>query len=162
MEDLKQLIVTTSLSASIITSYPYTMGIDFPNDYLHYIRSDSTASRTNDLNSKGVAPVSTTMPNKIISYTNMDKYLSNTFNKPIIRKPVVIFRGDELLVTHDVYTTITKIVLTYLRKPLPISIITNQTSELAEFLHEDIAALAVQIFEAQKYKLAGQAQPPTK
>jgi hypothetical protein len=78
----------------------------------------------------------------------MNKVITNIYNIPIIRKPFVVLMDSKFLLTTDKYTTPVTVVLTYLKKPLDITI--SQTSELAEYLHEDIAQLAVSIFEQQR------------
>ena len=138
-EDLKSLITYTSLSPSSSVYSTYTQSCAYPSNYLHYIRSDSTASVKATVNQ---------LPNKLVSWREMDKVISNSYNKPIIRKPFVVLGSSEMLITRDIYTTISSVRLTYLRKPLDISL--SQTSELAEYLHEDIAQLAVTIFEQQR------------
>ena len=78
----------------------------------------------------------------------MDKAITNVYNSPILRKPFVVLMDSQLLVTYDYLTTLSSIKLTYLKTPANISL--SQTSELAEYLHEDIAQLAVSIFEQQR------------
>lgn len=139
-EDLKNLIVFANITPAASVYSAYTQSCAYPSNYLHYIRSDSTASV------KLLAP--NQLPNKLVSWREMDKVISNSYNKPIIRKPFVVLGSSEMLITRDIYTTISSVRLTYLRKPLDISL--SQTSELAEYLHEDIAQLAVTIFEQQR------------
>lgn len=139
-EDLKDLITYVTLTAGSTTYSTYTQSYLYPGDYLHYIRSDSTASVRGYSGSQ--------MPNKLVSWKEMDKAISNTYNSPILRKPFVVLASDEILVTRDIYTTISAVKLTYLREPVKITL--SVTSELAEYLHEDIAQLAVSIFEQQR------------
>jgi hypothetical protein len=140
-EDLKNLIVFDTISpVAPITPYStYTYDCTFPIDYLHYIRSD-----TNGI----IDSVTSQLPNKLVSWSEMNKVITNIYNIPIIRKPFVTLMDSKFLLTTDKYTTPVTVILTYLKKPLDITI--SQTSELAEYLHEDIAQLAVSIFEQQR------------
>lgn len=137
-EDLKNLITYSTLAVLGSTYSNNTISCSYPGTYLHYIRSDTDA----DIDS-----VNSQLPNKLVSWSEMDKVITNVYNIPIIRKPFLVLFEDYMLITTDSYTTPTAVRLTYLRKPLDISI--SQTSELAEYLHEDIAQLAVSMFEQQ-------------
>ena len=138
-EDLKNLITYSSISLSAEGYSSYTKYAQYPDDYLHYIRSDSIGS------TKGSTEQ---LPNKLVSWKEMDKAITNSYNAPLLRKPFVVLMDSQLLVTYGYLTTLSTIKLTYLRKPLNISL--SRTSELAEYLHEDIAQLAVTIFEQQR------------
>ena len=138
-EDLKNLITYSSIALSTEAYSSYTKYAQYPDDYLHYIRSDSVGA---------VKASSTQLPNKLVSWEEMDKAITNTYNSPILRKPFVVLMDSQLLVTYDYLTTLSSIKLTYLKVPKNISL--SQTSELAEYLHEDIAQLAVSIFEQQR------------
>ena len=141
-EDLKDLITYAALAVtSVPTGYSsYTQSYQYPENYLHYIRSDSVA------NVRGLS--GNQLPNKLVSWKEMDKAITSTYNSPVLRKPFVVLASDEILVTRDIYTTISAVKLTYLREPVKITL--DITSELAEYLHEDIAQLAVTIFEQQR------------
>ena len=138
-EDLKKLITYSSLSLSAEGYSTYTKYAQYPDDYLHYIRSDSIGA---------VKGSTEQLPNKLVSWKEMDKAITNSYNSPLLRKPFVVLMDSQLLVTHGYLTTLSIIKLTYLRTPKLISL--SQTSELAEYLHEDIAQLAVTIFEQQR------------
>ena len=138
-EDLKNLITYSSLSLSAEGYSTYTKYAQYPDDYLHYIRSDSIGA---------VKGSTEQLPNKLVSWKEMDKAITNSYNSPLLRKPFVVLMDSQLLVTHGYLTTLSTIKLTYLRTPKLISL--SQTSELAEYLHEDIAQLAVTIFEQQR------------
>ena len=138
-EDLKNLITYSSLSLSAEGYSNYTKYAQYPDDYLHYIRSDSIGA---------VKGSTEQLPNKLVSWKEMDKAITNSYNSPLLRKPFVVLMDSQLLVTYGYLTTLSIIKLTYLRTPKLISL--SQTSELAEYLHEDIAQLAVTIFEQQR------------
>ena len=139
-EDLKNLIVFNSISLSASTYSSYTQAGSYPTDYLHYIRSDSVATV------RGTS--SNQIPNKLVSWKEMDKAITNSYNTPLLRKPFIVLGERDFLITRDAYTTISSVKLTYLRRPKIMSL--SQTSELSEYLHEDIAQLAVTIFEQQR------------
>ena len=144
-EDLKSLITYTSLSPSSSVYSTYTQSCTYPSNYLHYIRSDSTASV------KTTVYQVNQLPNKLVSWREMDKVISNSYNKPIIRTPFVVLGSSEMLITRDVYTTISSVRLTYLKAPAEITLASAEVDiDLAPYLHEDIAQLAVTIFEQQR------------
>jgi len=121
-----------------------------PSDYLYYIRSDSKITRT----ACPVISSTSTVPNKIINYNEVESFTTNSFNKPIIRKPGVIFEANnKIIVFVDRFTTLTAIVLTYLRTPIQIGLGGSNDCELAEYLHEEIVQQAVEIFRREKYLL---------
>lgn len=138
-EDLRKLIVFTNITPASSVYSVLTKSCVYPADYLHYIRSDTVGTVESGN--------STQLPNKLVNWGEMDKVITNIYNKPILRKPFIVLGKTDFLITTDSYTTVTTVRLTYLKKPADITI--SQTSELAEYLHEDIANLAVQIFEAQ-------------
>ena len=137
-EDLKNLITFDTVSPVVSVYSTYTKSCDYPADYLHYIRSDSTAT---------VDTIESQLPNKLVSWREMDKAITNSYNKPILRKPFVVLAKQYMLVTVDSYTTLSSVRLTYIKTPADITI--SQTSELVEYLHEDIAQLAVSMYEKQ-------------
>lgn len=162
VEELKGLVKISSLltapntATSITNGYTIDLVTSGINDYLHYIRSDSSLQRII------VFPILTdsVVPNKLIDYSEIEKVSSNVFNKPILRKPCVILKeGDEIVVFIDDYTVrtdgntpgINGIYLTYLAVPADISL--SDDCELAEYLHEEIVAMAVDIFRREKYLL---------
>jgi len=162
VEELKGLVKISSLLTAPNTAINITNGytIDIVtsgvSDYLHYIRSDSSLQR------KTIFPIVTdsVVPNKLIDYSEIEKVSSNVFNKPILRKPCVILKeGDEIIVFIDDYTVktdgstpgINGIYLTYLATPADISL--SAVCELAEYLHEEVVATAVDIFRREKYLL---------
>lgn len=139
-EDLKNLITFSTITPTApATPYStYTYDCTYPNDYLHYIRSDTNGT---------IDSVTSQLPNKLVSWSEMDKAVTNSYNTPILRKPFIVLMEDKFLITVDKYTSPVTVKLTYLKKPLDITI--SQTSELAEYLHEDIAQLAVSMYEKQ-------------
>lgn len=150
IEELRNLIKrdTRTIGNSIDTLYGYL--VSFPTDYLHYIRSDSVVTRTT------IFPMtSQVVPNKIIDYSNVDSIVTNTFNNPIIRKPCIVFEEDDnMVIFRDKYTSFDgDLYLTYLRTPIDIALGGSNDCELADYLHEEIVATAVDIFRREKYLL---------
>jgi hypothetical protein len=73
------------------------------------------------------------------------------YNTPILRKPFIVLWHDHIFLTTDIYTTVTTLRVTYLRTPTAIAYDSAEADiDLAPYLHEDIAALAVQMFEQQR------------
>jgi hypothetical protein len=96
------------------------------------------------------AIVSGTYVNNIpVTYDNLLFFESNGTNKPIFKNPKEILEGDFLIVLPDFYTTISHIVVVYIRVPLqmtldtPVGGSTTNTCELPIHLHQDIVDRAV-------------------
>lgn len=157
---LRNLIVrnTQTESGTPISSTEVDGGIelDLPEDFLYYMQSFSYA--TNSL--AGVSsPIWT--PNRLVDHFEISNITEALFNKPILRKPCVLFEeNDKAILYKDIDTEIYNISYIYLRKPLLLSLeetpstgYTNEC-ELDTYLHDDIVELAVKMFvEDYKYKL---------
>jgi hypothetical protein len=75
---------------------------------------------------------------------------SNGTNRPIFKNPKELIEGDFLVIVPDYYTTLTAIVVIYVRKPLQMTLGTpggteTNTCELPTFLHQDVVDKAVQL-----------------
>jgi len=151
IDELRHLIGrTTGTSITQLTDLLHGNMMALPVDYLYYIRSDSRITRA----AMPVISSPSTVPNKIINYNEVESFTTNSFNKPIIRKPGVIFEANnKIIVFVDRFTTLTAIVLTYLRTPIQIGLGGSNDCELAEYLHEEIVQQAVEIFRREKYLL---------
>lgn len=148
VDELRNMIKrdTLTLGNAIDTLHGYL--VDLPADYLHYIRSDTSLTRS----ALPVISNASIVPNRIVNYTDIDQFVTSAFNKPIIRKPAIVFEeSDSMVIFRDVYTTLGDIYLTYLRMPEDISL--SQDCELPEYLHEEVVATAVDVFRREKYLL---------
>lgn len=151
-DDLRNLIslnYITSPRTPAAKIYDEELTIDLPTDYMFYMRSDSKILRS--VTPAMSAPEWT--PNRIANYDEIDKIVTSPTNKPILRKPVIVFNENEdIRLFHDRYTTISSFSLTYLRRPkllvLDVSDPNTQTTEceLALHTHEDVVKLAVSMY----------------
>jgi len=151
IDELRHLIGrTTGTSISQLTDILHGNMMALPIDYLYYIRSDSRITRS----AVPVISSPSTVPNKVISYNDVEAVTTNSFNKPIIRKPCVVFEANnKIIIFVDKYTTLAAVVLTYLRTPIQIALGGSNDCELAEYLHEELVQQAVEIFRREKYLL---------
>ena len=92
-------------------------------------------------------------PNRVANYDEIDKIVTTPTNKPILRKPVILFAEiDKIYIHYDQYTTIVSYALTYLRKPKLLVLDVNDTvtetdeCELAIHTHEEIVKMAVSMY----------------
>jgi hypothetical protein len=150
-DDLRNLIVrdVEILPAGAPGTYTQKVVMTAPANYMFYIRSDSKITRT-------VSPIITTpewTPNRVANYDEIDKIVTSPTNKPILRKPVVLFgEFDSIYVHYDGYTYIDTLALTYLRKPKLLVIDINDSDletdlcELASHTHEDIVRMSVSMY----------------
>jgi len=151
VEELRNLIKRDTVSpGSALTTVLHAYPVTLPNDYLHYIRSDSSVTRT----ALPVINSASIVPNKVIDYSMVDLVTTHAFNKPILRKPCVVFEESSTMIVYiDTYTTLGDVTFTYLKTPLTIKLGGSNDCELAEYLHEEVVATAVDIFRREKYLL---------
>lgn len=151
VEELRNLIKRSTVSpGTALTTVLHAYPVVFPNDYLHYIRSDSSITRT----ALPVINSASIVPNKVIDYSMVDLVTTHAFNKPILRKPCVVFEENATMIVYiDTYTVLGDVTFTYLKTPLTIKLGGSNDCELAEYLHEEIVATAVDIFRREKYLL---------
>lgn len=128
------------------------ISIDLPADYLYYIQSFSYA--TNDLADGGATKQWT--PNRVVGHNEVDAIVNGMFNRPILRKPCVVFEEDDKIILYkDNDTEIFNLSFTYLKKPLEMSLeatgvnvpagFTNEC-QLDSYTHQDIVEMAVRMF----------------
>ena len=139
-----------------------------PSDYMFYVKSFSTVTRTD------TTPTGFNTANKLIKSEDSSKYIATPYNNPILREPVAILIGSAtgdavdngILILHDSFTTIVTLDVQYLRKPLKL---TSEalagvyasgyvnTSELPEYLHQEIVTTSVRMITAtenpEKYQV---------
>jgi hypothetical protein len=150
-DDLRNLIVsfTTAYPVTPLSPYTHFIKATLPENYMFYIRSDSKILRS-------AIPVMTNYewtPNRVANYDEIDKIVTSPTNKPILRMPVVVFEGQNIMSIHfDRYTVISDVSITYLRVPkllvLDLYDVTKETTEceLAIHTHEEIVKLAVAMY----------------
>jgi len=151
IDELRHLICRiTGTSITPLTDILHGNMMALPANYLYYIRSDSKITRT----ACPVISSTSTVPNKVITYNDVEAITTNGFNKPILRKPCIVFETDnKIIIFVDRFTTLSAIVLTYLRTPIQIALGGSNDCELAEYLHEELVQQAVEIFRREKYLL---------
>lgn len=167
LNDLRNLIYTISIdNESINTDYQHTSTFRSSTvDVWHYINVSGKLTR--------LYPYVTTdtlidlLP---IEAEDVNKYITTSINKPIILTPVFTQTHSEnvgednqlsIVVIYDSYTTFTTDVLTSqcLVKPKKLVIDSPESGEttvceLAEYLHNIIVKIAVDLYYQDKYKLS--------
>jgi len=122
-DELRNIIKRTTLTpvsysgtTNSYTDYVSYVSLSSLTDYLHYIRADVKVTRT-----AAITISSTHVPCELMDYGDVDTYLSNPYNYPIIMYPRIIFQEDDLMdIIYDADTSITagaSMNLTYLRNP---------------------------------------------
>lgn len=167
LNDLRNLIYTISLdNETINTNYDNTSTFRSSTvDVWHYINVSGTLSR--------IYPYTTS--NTLIDLVaieagDVNKYLTTSINKPIILTPVFTQTHSDnvgtdnqlsVVVIYDSYTTFTTdtLITQCLVKPKKLvfgSSSSEETTvcELAEYLHNEIVKLAVNLYDQDKYKLS--------
>jgi len=147
---LKNIIVDGSVvvtpEANIQNSVYYTFNF---SDYLYYINSRSKYDRTLPL----ITNSTTFVYNEEISEVQINQFLTTDFNKPFFRIPKCYVEDNKLRVISDAYTTITELIITYVKIPVDIEIDVNDC-ELDESLHNLIVTTALTNFIQKKTFLA--------
>lgn len=154
-EDLKKLIVSGyEVSVTLSTSIRYTYEVDTSGitDYAHYIKSESKLVRTVVF---PTSPSGELVPNQLIGFIDVRRFITNSMNSPIIRSPGVLLEtGDMIRIFVDKYTTdLSSLYLTYLRYPNPI--VQDEECELERSLHSVVVTTAIELFRNNKYLLMG-------
>lgn len=144
IDDLRTIVIATPLTCTAIDATTYSATL--PNDYWFALSSNSTGTGT-------VCGVSQTVTLKNIqtTYDRITMLLDDPFNKPDTAHALMVFKGNEVIIYTD-GTVVTSINLTYLRKPLRMSLsatgvnnpvgFTNQC-ELADHIHREVVAESV-------------------
>lgn len=164
LEEIKHLIRTAEAQYNQVENYivenedykiSYLVKLTI-NNYAHYVNSFTELER------QEVFPTeinnSTLIENTLITYTDINRYLTTSFHSPIIRKPGILISkysnsSIEFILFVDKYTTsVSKIKLNYLIYPPEINDLNNCI--LDESLHKIIVNQAVQLFRSNKYILS--------
>lgn len=88
------------------------------------------------------------VPNQLGTYSDLTKIMTTAFNKPIFNNPIIILQKGSFWIVTDSYTTVNSVYFMYIKQPATMTI--SSTSELSEFLHEDIITIAVQDYISSK------------
>jgi len=161
----ENMLVEGTEDTSIISPTEVDGGIelDLPSNFLYYLQSFSKATNT----LVGVTDPTWT-PNRLVDHAEIDNITDAIFNKPILRKPCVLFEeGDKAILYKDMDTEIYNISYIYLRKPLKLVLenpVTDESvteCELDPYLHREIVELGTKMFiEEYKYRLGIQSSQP--
>lgn len=120
-----------------------------PTDYWYYVRSSTKITRT------GIQPLSDEWAeNMPIGTDKLFRSISGGGQWPIIINPLTYMIDDRVYLIHDGYTTVSQVDLTYLKKPIKLSLDTDNECELPEHLHYDIADYAVRLYLGQQKESA--------
>ena len=131
--------------------------LDLPTDYMFYLDSSVLVKRTDQYEETEYDYV----PTRLILHDERDSVLTTPFNKPLLRKPVVLLEGSAKAILYiDQYTTFKNVEFIYLKQPSTMVLgsagageVTE--SELAEHTHKEIVEKAANMFmEEYKFKLS--------
>lgn len=145
------LITPAAITEGALTGCGYK--IPYPNNFIHYIRSETNITRTGDIYPTNNSWVT----NNLLTYDQFENNITSLFNKPILREPGIVFEKNNLTLLTDSYTTINTlgVNLTYLRKPLYLSTEnSNTTTTVCELAIKDHTLIVDMAFELwlTKYK----------
>lgn len=158
-EEVKELLRTITLTTGGTAPYTNTKLFSTDVNILHFIGINGLTTRTYP------SAFTTQLTDfKRIEGVEVNKYLTTPINIPIVLIPVYVTKysatdENDVLVIHDKYTTaITTVKAQCLVEPDLLVLESpgsgeTTTCQLAPHLHESIVYLAVQLFEAAKYKL---------
>ena len=147
-------------TATNLSTFPHPAGVTngvFTNlssvdnlglvNFFFYVDSRTTITRTNP------TMTSQQLPNELIDRDSAKKFYLTPYNKLWLKYPKVYIEsldsGDDifprLVILVDAYTTLPLLVdVTYLKRPVRISITGVTTTDLNESLHQTIVQLAVE------------------
>jgi hypothetical protein len=132
-------VTTPALVTDTLVKNSFTYDTTALTDFLYYISSQSKYTRTDP------TAIADYIYNEEISFKQASQFVVTPFNKPYFRVPKVFLLNKKLRVISDYYTTITALVVTYIRKPLSISIDGTINCELNVALHQDVVQTAVNL-----------------
>ena len=116
-----------------------------PSDYMFYIHSMTTVSRTNEDNIRYAGIL---VENVLAEHDSLSRFLTTGHNKPFFDKPIIIIGDSDnnVNIFIDYYTDVmTSIDLTYLKAPAILTI-AGGVCELPEHTHRDIIDIAINLF----------------
>lgn len=161
-DEVRDLIRRVTVNSTATSTAPYTynsksiasiVDLSQVTDFMFYIRSDSKITRS----AMPLVETPSWMPNEFIKYSEKDKFLTTPVNIPIITKPGCYIENsglsNSLVIIHDIYTIITDskgVSIEYIKTPKDIT--NDNTSDLPNYLHEDVVKFAVEIY-INNYKL---------
>lgn len=140
--------ITPTNNSSLANSVYYTFTNVATPDFLYYINSRSNYTRTYPETSSN-----NYVYNEEIDKNSYNQFLTTNFNKPFFRIPKSFVMDNTLNVISDAYTTITEIIITYIKNPVEIGIEVNDC-ELDESVHRAIVIGALNLYIQQKTQLA--------
>lgn len=168
VKDFGTLVTHNLLDLSLVATFnvPNSKLFALTGDEWHIIKAGGEITRTTI---EGIT-VPTYMDFAPFNLNNLDWYTTNYINIPVILVPVFSQLTNttggngsvsNLVVMYDNYTSlmpagsdnVDKLNIIYLKEPNEITFSVN--CQLADYLHEEIVKLALQMFEEAKYKLAG-------
>lgn len=147
ISDTAPLVLNTDLTINNSVYYTFVDGTT--PKFLYYITSRSKYDRTLPELFVGTEYVY----NEEILQENYNQFITTQFNKPFFRVPKCYIMDNTLSIISDAYTTITGVIITYVKNPVEIGIGTNDC-ELDESLHREIVIGALQLFIQQKTALS--------
>lgn len=118
---------------------------NLPSDYLYYVKSTSTLTRS----SEGASPFN--LPNNVIDFDEIDTFMTSNFNIVVLRGELkTVLAEDSIIVIHEAGDTVTALNLMYIRRPkkMTLQALTGvyaaytQTCELPVHLHEKVVSEA--------------------
>ena len=145
IDDLRTIVSTVPIVPTVVSSTVYSAAL--PSDYWFHLASSTTATGT-------ICGVSTTITlvNRLFTFDRLYKALNHPFNQPNEKQALTLFAGNTVQIYVQNGITPTSLNLTYLRKPLRMSIsatgvnspvgFTNQC-ELPDHMHREVVAESV-------------------
>ena len=137
-----------SAHPNIINGYSFALlDIDLTTYFYHLSSRTYITARTNPV------IANQWIPNELVDRVNITKFEQTTFNKPWFRNPKIfidsVYDGGsnelQYVILVDGYTSpVNNSEITYIKKPVRISITGGTTTNLNESLHQTIIALAVE------------------
>lgn len=121
----------TSGNISAVTGFNNAVEIATPGNFMHYVYAQVQPDANGEWR-----------PAKLISSSEIHKYVKSEFNTPLFRNyPLVIIGANMRLFYDSESSGINSVDLTYVKQPTALA--TGNTSELPVHAHDDVVDLAV-------------------
>jgi hypothetical protein len=141
-DDLNTLVKTVEITANAVDTEPKKYKVNLQgtlpdtNKYMFFLRASVQTSTDKCANTyRNVT---------LVRHDQLDRILKDPFNKSTFDNPVICFEDGGIMIYADSTFNVSKLKLTYIKRPVALDIYNNVTSELPEHTHTEIIDIAVE------------------
>lgn len=117
--------------------------------YSGVLITGNTSTKSVSTKTSGIVSTGIKSANRLEESAKIFELLQTSFYKPTIQSPISELESNILSVHTDTSFIVTKVILNYIRKPKPISLILGSNCEIAEEFHQTICDLTVEYLKGR-------------